>query len=257
VTDLHTVCREQIEAHFTGRISSRAEHQMRAHLTDCAPCRRRYELRRELETQLDPMALDASVRIGRGLGLVRARRPMFTFAASLSVAAAAACLLFVFPPPAGPMSAPARSAFTARGTPPARAMSAGGSELAGDLIRPGDELAFSYVNSDAYPYLAVCAIDEHDHVYWYHPAWTSAEEDPASISIRGGLESHEIPVAIAHELDGKTLRIVAAFTRRPVHVRELERELVGASRAGVPFARALSDAFGDVSVSQRSLKVAP
>ncbi|MDB4980870.1 MAG: uncharacterized protein JWM82_1622, partial [Myxococcales bacterium] len=133
----------------------------------------------------------------------------------------------------------------------------GGSELAGDTIRPGDELAFSYVNADAYPYLAVCAIDEHDHVYWYHPAWTSPEENPESISIRGGHEAYEIPAAISHELDGKTLRIVAAFTRGPVHVRDLERELVGARRAGVPFARALSEAFGDVAVSERILRVAP
>ncbi|MDB4981166.1 MAG: hypothetical protein JWM82_1918, partial [Myxococcales bacterium] len=69
--DLHTACHGQIDAHFSGRIASREESTMRVHLADCLPCRRRYARRRLVEARLDPKALDAYDRIGRGLGLVR------------------------------------------------------------------------------------------------------------------------------------------------------------------------------------------
>jgi len=250
VTDLHAACRAHIDDHFSGRISRNEEVELRAHLEACAPCRRGYECRRLVEVQLDPRALADSERIGRALGLVR-RRPALSVAAPL-VLAAACCLLLALPRSPSPFTARGGVLDRSASIQVYRADAAGGSEVAGDVIRPGDELAFSYVNGAAYPYLAVCAIDEHGHVYWYHPEWTSPDANPESIAIGGGLETHEIPAAISHDLDGATLRIVAVFSRQPIHVRDLEQTIV---HTDVPLATALSRRFSDVVVSERTLRV--
>ena len=92
----HCSMRGKIDLHFAGAITSEDERTMRGHLVDCSDCGSYYR-RRLLLSKLDPAALGPEERIGRGLGLYRARRSVVPFVAAGFgvVLAAAALVLFV------------------------------------------------------------------------------------------------------------------------------------------------------------------
>jgi hypothetical protein len=114
-----------------------------------------------------------------------------------------------------------------------------------------DELAFAYSNPGGWPYALVFAVDEHAHVYWYHPAWRVGAPPPVAVSARSGPGPFELPSATRHVFDGRRLFVYAAFARRPVGVDEIER----ASRVtGRPDDLQLS---GDLQVVRRSLEITP
>lgn len=247
-----------VDAHFARTIAPEEERELRAHLDSCGVCHARYR-RRQLLAKLDPEAPPPEARIARGLGLgpgpglaadvskrstKRSNVVALRAFAVASVVALAAMLLFRV------TTKPSDDGFTARG-PGSSGVSSSvqivratkGSEpsLVDGAIRKGDELAFAYDNAKQKPYLLVFGVDEHGHVYWYHPAWTNASEDPSAIRIdaRGG--RHELREAVAHDLDGSTLEIHALFTDRPMTVREIERIVAGRR---VPLGR-LDAAVGD------------
>jgi hypothetical protein len=260
MTDERGCCAAQIDAYFAGRLSPRDERRMRDHVGDCARCRRRYE-RHMLMAQLDPEALDARERIGRGLGVLVRPQPMRQVAIGLLAAAAVVALVTALRPAASP----ALGEFAARGLGrPAGAPSLEvyhsqpeqSFEPAAGAIRRGDELAFAYTNEANFAFLAVCGVDEHGHVYWYHPAWTTPAEDPESIRIEGGPRLRELPEAISQTLDSRELRIVAAFSSRPLHVREMERLLGANAEARTP-QESFAAAFGGVEVVERTLRIEP
>jgi hypothetical protein len=246
-------------AHFAGRIAPSEERSMRQHLGGCAQCRRRYE-RHLLLAELEPNALVPQERIGRGLGVLRRGGPARPIAGAL-MATAAVCGLVALLRPSGPT---ADSEFAARGArPPStashevyHAQPGHPFELARDSNRANDELAFAYTNQAAYPFLAVCAIDEHRHVYWYHPAWTSPAQDPDSVRIEEGARLRELPEAISQTLDGHELRVVATFSASPLHVQQVERAL-SAAEEGRPLQSRFVDAFGQVDVVEQTFRVAP
>src|SRR6185503_7011290 len=95
-------------------------------------------------------------------------------------------------------------------------------ELVASEIRSDDELAFAYTNNGGFTHFLSFGVDEHGHVYWYHPAWTSASDSPESVRIEVGPAVHEIREAVAQTLDGSELRLVSVFTRAPIHVRDVE-----------------------------------
>jgi hypothetical protein len=68
----------------------------------------------------------------------------------------------------------------------------------------------------------VFAVDEHRHIYWYHPEWTSQADDPHAISIVPGAEVREIPAAVSHTFDGHDLTLFAIFTNEDMSVRQVE-----------------------------------
>jgi hypothetical protein len=212
-----------IDRHFVGTISPRAERAMRAHVAACDACRDLYQ-RHLLLVRLDPEALPAEERIARGLGL-RAGRDRAALGVGLAVAMAAAFVLLV-------RTHAGSGAFTSRGTgtlaapephvfvydvrpgmPPTPA---------GDALRIGDELAFSYENTSAKARLLVFGIDEHGHVYWFHPAWTRDIDDPVAVPIKTDGERHELPEAIRQPFDGARLEIRSVFVDEPVSVRRVE-----------------------------------
>src|SRR5207245_502455 len=103
-------------------------------------------------------------------------------------------------------------------------------------IHPSEDLAFAYSNPSSLSHLLVFGVDEHDHVYWYYPAWTNTAENPRAVGIAGGPEVRELPEGISHPLDGRSLTIFAIFTNDDPSVRTIE-ELVakrGASDAALP-----------------------
>lgn len=230
-----------VDAHFARTIAPEGERELRAHLDTCATCQARYR-RRQLLAKLDPEAAPPEARIACGLGLGLAadaspeRAPKRSNVVALrafavaSIVAVAAMLLFRV------TTNPASDGFTARGPGSGGASSSvqivratKGSEptLVDGSIRADDELAFAYDNAKQKPYLLVFGVDEHGHVYWYHPAWTNAADDPAAIRIDASGGRHELREAVGHDLDGATLEIHALFADRPITVREIERIVAG------------------------------
>jgi hypothetical protein len=257
--DEHAVCRAQVEAHFAGRVGSAEERGMRQHLAECPACRRRYG-RHWILSELDPHALGAYERIGRGLGFLK-RPSRMRPAGVLLVAATFACVIGLV---VGRFKLQERE-FAARGASrspwalievyhakPERPF-----EPAAGKVGRSDELAFAYANGAGYPYLVVCGLDEHGHVYWYHPAWTSMAEDPEAVRVEKADTIRELPEAISQAIDGSKLRIVAVFARRALHVREVEREIDRAGQTNGDLGAALTRAFGDVLVIEQKLEVAP
>lgn len=247
------ILQSRVDAHFAGTIAPEDERGLRAHLGDCARCAERYR-RRLVLASLDPEAMTPVERLGLGLGIARApesreRRPVRASATLLvAFAAAAALALFV-----GARPAP-RAEFAARGdvTPApasrveilhARPGSAP-APLVG-AMRRDDELAFAVVNGARKAHLMIFAVDEHGHVFWYHPAWTSPGEDPASVALPASGDRMELREAIAHELDGHSLEIHAMFLDAPTTVRAVEAAL---AKRGAPFGPLSSEGALDHTV---------
>jgi hypothetical protein len=216
--------RFQIDRHFAGTISPDAERAMRDHLPTCNSCEDLYR-RHLLLARLDPKALLSDERIARGLGL-RTGRKVVAMSLGLATAAAAAAVLLLH-------AHPAMNGFSPRGN--IEALSPRASRVfvydvrrgsppvpVGDSVRAGDELAFAYENGAAKHRLAVFGVDEHGHVYWFHPAWTREADDPVAIPIEIDDERHELPEAVLQRLDGERLRIRSVFVDDPISVRQIE-----------------------------------
>lgn len=224
-------CRSEklVTRHFRGAITPGAERKLREHLPACASCKKTYE-RQRLWAELDPKAPSAEERLARGLGLSLRPRRAWLPLASVAVAMAAAAAFVIWP-----AQRRSEAEFVARG---AASETAQKPALFVYRIRPGappqavqkqvgrhDELAFAYRNPSGFSRLLIFGVDEHGHVYWYHPAWREAAETPTAIAIEGGPALHELPEAIAHALDGQQLRIYGVFTREVLTVRQIEAAL--------------------------------
>jgi hypothetical protein len=244
--------RTHVERHFAGTISPDAERAMRQHVPTCDMCRDLYR-RHLLLGRLDPQAIPAEERIARGLGLRTAPSVVGRRMSLIAAAAAAAALVawHVHPGAAvgfrerGHVEAPAPASRVIvfdvpRGSPPVPA---------GDAIRNGDELAFAYENGAAKARLVVFGVDEHGHVYWFHPAWTREADDPVAVSIATDDGRHELPEAIRQRFDGRRLEIRSVFVDEPVSVRTIETLLRENPRGPLPIAGALE--------SSRTLTVLP
>jgi hypothetical protein len=59
-------------------------------------------------------------------------------------------------------------------------------------------------------------VDEHRHVYWFHPAWMVGQPPPVAIPARAGPGPHELADAVRHRLDARQLTIYALFSERSV-----------------------------------------
>jgi hypothetical protein len=226
-------CRHQrlVDRHFGRGLGRRRERALREHLPACAACRSRYE-RQLLLAELDPRRPDAQVRLGRALGIHRPAIRARAWGPGLAVAAAVAIGLVWW---AARPRLPETATFAARGA------GDGASRVAIYRVRPGappaivedaidaaDELAFAYENPAGWRYLMIFGVDEHRHVYWYHPAWLDPSDDPGAIPVEGSPVRRELPEAIRHALDGDRLRVYAVFSAAPPTVREIEAAVMAA-----------------------------
>ncbi len=218
----------QVRMHFAGDIAPADERRMREHVPVCDACRDLYR-RHLVLARFDPAVPSAGERIARGLGIRPSRRGVAIPVVALCVAAAAIALAVrggageqAFAPrgaPSTPGEAPLSRVFVYEIRPGAPPVLASGS------VRRGDELAFAYENGARKRRLAIFGVDEHGHVFWFHPAWTSGAEDPVAIPIAGDDRRHELPEAIRHSFDGARLQIRSVFLDDAVSVRRFE-ELV-------------------------------
>ena len=241
--------RSAIDAHFRGRPASEAERRMRLHVSGCAACRAYYE-RHLLLAAIDPgVALPSHQRLARGLGLsgtapvsARARfgwRTALGAAAALGLFALVGLRVLRTPGPAP----------QARGTasPPSQLLvyaiaplsSAVARVTAGTRLDRNGSLAFAYVNVAHKRRLMVFAVDEHRHVFWYHPAWQDVRDDPVGVPIAADEGVHEIPQAVRHRFEGERLQLFGVFDDRDTSVREVEAAV----------ARAPLDAHGQLALT--------
>lgn len=241
-----TTCaaRQLVDLHFSGRIRPRQERALRAHLPDCARCHGRYE-RYLMLSQFDPSVDRAEDRLARGLGLLGVRRPsrasVYTTVAAAAAAAAAVALFTLRPrdpsfefQPRGGAATPAERVTAYRvvtGQKPVRLS---------EVMSTRDELAFTCESPRDGERLLVFGVDEHRHVYWYHPAWTDPSANPTAVPIARG--HHELPEAIGHSLDGTRLTLHAVFVTEATTVRDVEAAL---------------DRYSQQAAWRREVRVAP
>jgi len=230
----HRRSQRAIDAHFAGRASEPAERAMRAHLPACASCRRRYD-RHLLLARLDPRALPAEQRLAVGLGFRAApvawRRRLLSFAVPLAVAAVVALIV------ARPHGADDTGGFTARGAATTSSaarfwtyrIDAGGPpHLLDREIRAGDYLAFAYSNPAGRPFVMIFGVDEHRHVYWFHPDWPSNGAAPSSIPAVAGPGPHELAGAVLHQFEGRRLNVIALLSDRALSASAIEAQVAAA-----------------------------
>jgi hypothetical protein len=198
-----------VDRHFSGGDAA----ELFAHLPACDACRERYQ-RRLLVERLDPRAPGPKARLRSALGLPAPRRAWGLWLGAPASALAAALVLVMA----------AQKGFVARGGAGPSALeihrAAGGA--VDQSVKSGDELAFAYRNPAKKRRLLVFAVDEHHHVFWYHPAWEKPSDDPVAIAIAADAALHELPEAVAQPLDGRELRVKAWFLDEPVTVKQAE-----------------------------------
>jgi hypothetical protein len=219
--------RSLVERHFEGKVRPEEEKELRSHLSSCSSCRMHYE-NLMLRSKIDPKSMDAQSRIAIGLGILPRRKSVVGPVLALSAALAAALLLIVFLP-----GTPRQGeGFAARGHDGNQAnlliyrfQQGKTPTLVVDEITRSDELAFAYENHTGKKRLLVFGIDEDKNIYWYHPAWTWESDNPVAVSIQSGDAIHELPEAVTHQIQGRSLRIYAIFTDEPISVRQMEEML--------------------------------
>ena len=107
-----------------------------------------------------------------------------------------------------------------------RTTDAGAADLVDSTIAVDDRLAFAYTNPTGKARLLVFGVDDEGNVFWYHPLWQRASENPTAVAVTRTDGRTELPVAVRHELEGRKLWIHGIFTDQELSVREVE-SLVG------------------------------
>jgi hypothetical protein len=220
--------RALVDRHFSGTIVPAEEQRLRAHLPGCSECRAHYESWLLL-AQIDPSVPDAQQRIGRGLGFGHsAKRRATSYIAAAAIAAGAILGVRFLP-----RSSESDEGFASRGADATsinapelivyRTTSRGAAPmLATTTLGRNDELSFAYTNPAGKRFAMIFGLDANRHVYWYYPAWTDSTENPTSIPILAGGNSHDLPDAVRQDLKGSSLTIHAVLSDVPLSVREVE-----------------------------------
>ena len=235
----HAQARQLMRQHFALKISAEGERSLRLHLRDCRACTARYD-RHLLLAKLDPNVASTEQRLAAGLGFrARPESSSLWLHVGLGAAVVAACALLLF------ARRPMAEVAVRGGTPLSaevvvyRVTPGQAATAVGQTIRRSDELAFAYANPAGFKKLMIFGVDEHRHVFWYHPGWVKAADNPRAIDIAAGPQLRELAEAVAHDLDGKRLKIHALFTNADLSVRDVESMLQrgaipGGAAAGSP-----------------------
>jgi hypothetical protein len=111
----------------------------------------------------------------------------------------------------------------------------GSPEPLGERLGKDDGLAFSYTNLGPRPfeYLILFARDARGEIRWFEPPYEQAGGDPTSLPIVKGASRTPISEVIFQEFAPGSLEIHAVFSRRPLHVLDVEKQLAGASSAEI------------------------
>ena len=219
--DEHRAARTAIDAHFTGRAAPATEMTMRAHLPGCPDCRAFYR-RHHLLACLDPAAVPAEERIGRGLGFRTRRGPSFrdwlrTLVIPVGATAVAAAALLIVARPGADVAPVARGANAVTGpraAAPARVS-----------VRPGCAHARAAPGIDAERGGAGVRVHEsfgaplprdlrrrRAAARLLVPSRVARGcAPPAALRAAAGPGPHELPEAVQHAVGGQRLTIHALF----------------------------------------------
>jgi hypothetical protein len=115
-----------------------------------------------------------------------------------------------------------------------------------------DELAFAYSNPTSKPYLMIFGVDEHRHVYWFHPAWPAGHAGPTAVRAAAGPGPHELPDAIRHAMDGRRLDVYAVFSEQTIDAAAVEHHLRASTDANF-----LSSLGRGIVTTRRTFEVLP
>jgi hypothetical protein len=227
----HGRCAGWIARHFAGDLDAGDERHMRRHLARCDACRALYDLQLLAEGD-DPDA--RRERLARALFAAPAAppRPSRRRALAWSAAGAAAgalLLILVVPrlldqPGLRPKGGAGRDAGRFVSVAVYRRGDDGRLTRARGVVENRRPLAFAYTNRsrDHLDRLLLFGVDDANEVYWFYPAWTDPEQNPAAIPVRAG-DGIELPDEVTHDYTGTRLRLFALFTRRrDLRVREVE-----------------------------------
>lgn len=229
-----------VNAHFRAVTTLASERRMRVHLLACADCRHHYERHLHLAAVDPGAALPARARLAHGLGLqlpsTRSRTGVGRLRSATAVAAIGLCAivglgLFLRQRTSDPQARGGAVTKTSQllvyeitksGAVGKGGIRNGGVRQVTSDIDRGSGLAFAYVNVAHKRRLLVFAVDDKRHVYWYHPAWTDARDNPVGIAIVPDDAVHEIPQAVTHRLAGRRLQLFGAFADETLSVRDVE-----------------------------------
>lgn len=113
-------------------------------------------------------------------------------------------------------------------------------------------LVFSYTNLGSRPfgYLMIFGIDAKGEVRWFHPAFEAPGTDPTSIAILPGQARRALGELVVFDLPPGKFTLHALFTRRALHVLEVEALVAKRGQAGL-------DALRDASEEVWTTEVTP
>jgi len=123
-----------------------------------------------------------------------------------------------------------------------------------DHLASGDGLLFSYTNIGPRPFdfLMIFGVDAQGEVRWFFPSYERLGTDPTSIAIKKGEAEVALGEVIRHEVPAGPLAIHALFTRRPLHVLEVEAAVRRSARDSP-----LSSSFDDCADQRVVARVDP
>jgi hypothetical protein len=247
---LRCISAKDLAKYLVGEVTRSRAEEMEEHLASCAACRAELEEMREMvgrigaptenNEQKDYLS-EVRGRIERGEEASRGRRrrwPLIAVGGAVVVALVMAGVFLLRP-------ADADDEFRVKDDDPrileqdrwvgirAFRMEASGAPASlGDRLKQSEYLIFTYTNlgEKPYGYLMIFAVDENGEVYWFHPAYTAAGEDPASIKISKDAEGMELKEQVRHEYPEGRLWIYGLFTDEPVRVSAIESMVKGTSR---------------------------
>jgi len=224
----HETLRELIHGHFGGGLPPADEALLRAHLPVCAECRQLYECHQAAE-RLDPTAPSPRERLALALGLPSEasrplRRSLAWTVATLAVASAVALTVMGKTHGDGGIAPRGSEVEKTEAVDFAvfRINGHGESTRVNNEITADDELAFAYRNEVGKAFLMIFAVDGQNRVRWYHPAWTSSEDNPQALPITKQVGFKELPEAVRHRLQGASLTVYALFMDTALDVRAVE-----------------------------------
>jgi hypothetical protein len=233
--------RAEIETDLAGSATSRAELER---------CQAICSALREPDETLEGLDLLPAVHLAaREQGAPARRRFGLGFCAALAAVAFASIVFALGRLPEPPRAKSAAPAAARRWTAvQAFAVDAAGiPRQLGTALSARAGLAFAYSNLGESPFshLMIFGVDAGGEVRWFHPAYERAGSDPQSIAIGRG-SGVELAEVIRHDLPAGQLTIYSLFSRRPLHVLEVEAAL-----------RAHQLPFADTAQHEATVQVLP
>jgi hypothetical protein len=251
ITLFHQRHHRRLVHYFAGELAPDEARRLFAHLRRCDACRAAQLALSLADGEGAEGAAARHQRLERALlgapesSPRAARRPALAWGlGALGALATAALLLLVLGPQLGE-----EAAFRAKGGEVDggertallyvyRVAPDGGYRRVKGRVRSGEPLAFAYSNTAADPEAAlpdrllVFGMDEHYTVYWFCPVWRDAKQNPGPCPIRRG-RGLELPRQVAHEIEGRALRLFGVFSRRrDLTVRRVEALIARVKKSG-------------------------